>query len=453
LALVSVGESQDGGDGAMKKTRLMLMFTKILSSGPQVRMKRGLFQTSLVLLLLGVLSVVLSVPDAMSASTETPYKIGILMSVTGPFSAMGSAGREGALLAVERINSQGGINGHPLELLLYDDQSDPSKGVLALQKLVHEDRVLGIGGPISTGVGMACVPIAEEAKVSMICLNSSSWTIAVKPWNTPNPPSNIRQWIFKPTFDSIFQYMVIYSMLKEKGVAKVASINANHAMGKAMRDAMEATYKKAGLDVVIWEEYGAQDTDMTAQLMKMKKSNFDAIVISGGEMAGGITYKQAREMGITKPIAGMPPLANVKIIGTLGKALDGFLVPSYAADLSPELLAADDPQRPAVAELTKLIAAKTGRSRADGANANGWDSVFLLADALRRANPDLNDLGKARAQVRDALETTKGFVGTIAMGDMSKWHEIPAPMILTMVKNGTLLPIGKKLSPTWKDLQ
>jgi ABC-type branched-subunit amino acid transport system substrate-binding protein len=106
-----------------------------------------------------------------------------------------------------------------------------------------------------------------------------------------------------------------------------------------------------------------------------------------------------------------------------------------------------------VAELTKLIAAKTGRSRADGANGNGWDAVFLLADAIKRANPDLNDLGKGRAQVRDALEKTKGFVGTLAMGDMSKWHEIPAPLIPTMVKSGALLPTGKKFSPTWKDLE
>jgi hypothetical protein len=72
---------------------------------------------------------------------------------------------------------------------------------------------------------------------------------------------------------------------------------------------------------------------------------------------------------------------------------------------------------------------------------------------LKRANPDLTNLEKARSQVRDAMETIKGFVGNQAMGDMTKWHEIPAPMIPCEFKGGKLLIVGKKITPTWADLE
>jgi len=89
----------------------------------------------------------------------------------------------------------------------------------------------------------------------------------------------------------------------------------------------------------------------------------------------------------------------------------------------------------------------------DGAHANGWGAVFFFADALKRSKADLNDLVKARTQVRDAMETAKGIVGSMMMGDMTKWHEILAPLIPTVVKSGALVPIGKKFSPTWANVE
>ena len=94
-----------------------------------------------------------------------------------------------------------------------------------------------------------------------------------------------------------------------------------------------------------------------------------------------------------------------------------------------------------------------GRRGGGGSHTAGWDGIQVFADALKRANPDLADLAKARAQVRDAVATVKGFVGTQAMGDMTKWHEIPAPMIPCEFKEGKLIIMGKKIMPTWADLE
>jgi branched-chain amino acid transport system substrate-binding protein len=275
----------------------------------------------------------------------------------------------------------------------------------------------------------------------------------MKPWDISKPPTNLRHWIFKAGLDPVYQDMAVYKMLRDiGGIKKLAHINVNNAMGKAMRTAFEATSKGAGFEVVIWEEYDQGDTDMLPQLTKVKSVDFDAIIISGAEVAGGIVYKQAREMGIKKPILGMPPLVLGKIIEAVGGSLDGFKVPAYVIELS-ETLPPNDPQRPVVAELNKLVVEKTGLKRADSSHATGWDGVCIYADILKRANPDLSDIHKARRQVRDAMETVKGYIGCQVMGDMTKWHEIPAPMIPCEFKGGKLVIVGPKILPTWADLQ
>jgi branched-chain amino acid transport system substrate-binding protein len=387
-----------------------------------------------------------------AGAASAPYKLGLVSSITGFMSPMGTGARDAAKLVVAQINSRGGINGHPIELIIYDDGSDPSKGVMAYKKLIGEDKVLGIMGPVSTGIAMACAPIAEKAGVPVFSLNSSSWVVALKPWDLPNPPAKVRHWIFKAGIDPIFLYQGMFRILKDHGATKIAHMNVNNAMGKAMKRALAASHERAGIDVVIWEEYGREDTDLTVPLTKMKATNFDAIVISGAEMAGAIGYKQAREMGITKPIVGMAPLAMAQIVQALGKSLDGLMVGTFPVSLG-DALPMDDPQRKPVMELTKLVQENTNRKRADTGHAAGWDGVYLFADALKRGNPDLGDLKKARTQVRDAFATIKGFVGTQSVGDVDKWHEVPAPYIPVKLVNGKFVIIGKKGIPSWVDMQ
>ncbi len=276
--------------------------------------------------------------------------------------------------------------------------------------------------------------------------------MAEKPWNIPKPPTKIRNWIFKAGIDPIFQDIAIYQMLRGLGAKKLAHLNVNNAMGKAMRASFEASYKGAGFDVMTWEEYGREDTDLTVPLTKIKGSPFDAIIIGGAEMAGAIAYKQAREMGITQPIIGMPPLGMGKLIEVVGKSLDGLLIPAYVLDLG-EALPADDPQRPPVVELTKLVTENTDSKRADTGHSAGWDGLYICEAAIKIGNPDPSDLQKARSQLRDGFEKVKGFVGVQCIGDMTKWHEIPAPMIPSKVQNGKLVATGKKITPTWADLE
>ena len=386
------------------------------------------------------------------AAAEQPYKIGFITSVTGFMGPMGSGARDAAELVTERINSQGGINGHPLELALYDDGSDPSKGVMALKKLINEDKVLMVVGPLSTGIAMACAPIADQTPIPLFAQCSSSWAVALKPWELPHPPQNIREWVFKTGIDPIFHDVAIFKMLKKVGARKLAHLNVNNAMGKAMTASFKSSYQDAGFEVLVWEEYGPTDTDLTVPLTKIKASGCDAVIIAGAEMAGAIAYKQAREMGMKQPFIASPPLVMGKIMAALGDSLDGLQVPSFVVNLGEDL-STDDPQRKPVVELNELIRSRTKSPRADTGHTAGWDGIYLAKAALESADPDLSDLKKARTQVREALENLKGYVGVQAVGDMSKWHEIPAPMIPCEVRGGKLIAIGEKITPTWADME
>jgi branched-chain amino acid transport system substrate-binding protein len=378
-----------------------------------------------------------------------PYRVGLITSITGVMASMGTGVRDATLLAAEEINAKGGINGHPVEVIVYNDESDPSKGVIVAKKLISEDKVLAIMGPISTGIAIAVADLAEKSEVPTFVQNSSSASVALTGWKPPTAPAEVRKWVFKLGIDPTYFILDTYKMMAADGnIKKIAFLGANNAMGQAFKQTIELTYKAAGLEVVAWEQYEPADTDMTAQLTRIKSANPDAIYLGGAEMAGGIAYKQARSLGLTQPIYGAPPLVMFQIVDSLGASLDGLKVPAYLIQFG-EGCPTTDPQYKAVIALTNGIKAKTG-ARADTGHGSGYDTMYLFADALTRANPDLADLTKARAAFRDALGSTKGFVGSYLMGDMTAWHDLPAPYLPCEVKDKQLKITGDKLFCNWQ---
>jgi len=213
---------------------------------------------------------------------------------------------------------------------------------------------------------------------------------------------------------------------------------------------MTATIGKAGYELVASESYEPSDTDMSAQLTRLKGKQFDVLLIGGAEMAGAIAYKQARALGITQPIYGNPPLVIASIVNSLGKDLNGLKVPGYLANLGVDV-PKSDPMYGPVNELTNLVQQKYS-SRADTGYGTGWDGVNLTAMALQGATIGLTDLAKDRTAVKDAFKNLKGFVGSYCEGDMTQWQDIPTPMLPVEVQDGKVVVVGEKISISWKDL-
>ncbi len=108
-----------------------------------------------------VLSVFLLFVNAYAKDAKEPYKIGALFAVTGPASFLGEPEKNTALMLQEQINKAGGINGHPLEIIIEDTKSDETQAVLSAKKLLENDKVLAIIGPSTTGESMALGPYYE----------------------------------------------------------------------------------------------------------------------------------------------------------------------------------------------------------------------------------------------------------------------------------------------------
>ncbi len=342
-------------------------------------------------------------PATPAATSQEPYKIGLINSFSGYMAPMGQPERDSALMLEEKLNKAGGINGRPIKLIAYDDESDETKGVLAIKKLINDDKVLGMIGTAASGIAMAQVPVAEDAGVPFITMQSAKSTIV---------PA--KKWIFKLPLSEGFYVEGIYRWLKGEGYTKVAWLSQGAGFGKEATKYLDSTAGQQGLTVVVKEEYGPTDTDMKPQLTKVKSSGAQALVVYGAEAAGAIAVRQAKELGINVPIIGPESLTLPAIMSNkeLRDGLEGMFILAHKADVW-EQLQDNDAQKPLIKALADDLKAKYGASR----TISMWegvasDALTLMVNAIKKANPDTSKLDDARGKIRTAIEQTTGMIGT-----------------------------------------
>lgn len=349
-----------------------------------------------------------------AAPTGEPYKIGFVNSLSGYMAPMGTPERDAVLLLEEKINSEGGIGGRPLKIIVYDDQSNESQGVIAVKKLIEQDKVLGIIGTSASGIAMAEAPVVEEAKVPWVTMQSSRAILS--------PP---KKWIFKLPLSEKFYIGGLYQYLKEQKLQKIGLLTQGAGFGKEAKKYFEDTAQSNGFTIVANESYGPNDTDITAPLTKIKAANPDVLVVYGAEAAGAIAVRQAKEIGIKAPIVGpesltMQAIMNVK---ELRDGLNNFIAAGHKPDVWQQLPDSDQ-QKKVIADFDALIKKKYNRglSMWDG---NGYDAFMVMINALKKATPDPTNVEQARQKIRDAIEETKGFVGVANIISYSaQEHEI-----------------------------
>ncbi len=350
----------------------------------------------------------LACSSAATSNTQEPYKIGFVNSSSGYMAAMGSQEKDTVVMLEEKVNKEGGINGRPLKITYYDDESDESKGVLALKKLINDDKVLGILGAAASGIAMAEAPVAEEAQVPLITMNSS-YSVLLNPQ---------KKWVFKGVGSERFLMEGIYNYLKSKNLTNFAWLSQGAAFGREARNYVQETAKAKGFTLAANEEYGPSDTDMKAQLTKIKASNPQALVVYGAEPAGAVAIREARELGITVPIVAPPSMTMGAIMNVkeLREGMEGAIVVGWKPDVW-EQLPDSDPQKKLNEDFDKLMRAKYGSNfkRLEFSMGQGHDTFTVMINALKKVNPDPSKLQDARAKLRDAIEQTKGYVGPYAL--------------------------------------
>ena len=324
---------------------------------------------------------------------QEPIRVGAFVSATGPAAFLGDPEQKTLEMYVERINAAGGILGRKLQLHVYDDAGDAEKARTFVKRLIEQDRVDVIVGGSTTGTTMAAVPLVEEAKLPFVSLAGA--VVIVEP---------TKKWVFKTPHTDRMACEKIFADMKARGLAKVALISGAGGFDKSMRAECLKVAGASGVEIVADETYGASDNDMTAQLTKIRASGAQAVLNAGFGQGPAIVTRNYRQVGLSLPLYQSHGVASKEYIKLSGPAAEGVRLPA-AALLVAELLPDGDAQKPVVVAYRK---AYEDRFKSDVSTFGGhaYDGLMLAVEAMRRA-------GSAdRAKVRDALEATKGYVGT-----------------------------------------
>lgn len=330
--------------------------------------------------------------DAGSATTTGPIVVGMYGSLTGDGASFGVSSREGTELAVDEVNTAGGLlGGRRIQLLVEDDQSLPEQATSAVTKLITQDRVIAVLGEVASRRSLAAAPVAQRYQVPMITPSSTNERVTA-----------VGEYIFRVCFIDPFQGEVLakfaYNDLKARRVAILRDTQQDYSVG--LTDSIVRHFTSLGGEVLDPVSYSTGDADFKAILTRVRGQKPDAIFATGYYPEAAIIVRQARELGLTMPILGGDGWVGDALKNGREALNNTFISNHYSGD-NPA---------PVVQNFVKAYRARFGRDP-DSIAALAYDSVKVLADAITRAG---STEGRA---LRDALATANvaGVTGQLRM--------------------------------------
>ena len=313
-------------------------------------------------------------------------KVGVFTDLSGPTASFGESIKNGIQLAADEINNAGGINGKKIELYFKDDEGRPETAKKVVEELITEEKVDVLIGDVASTNSLAAAPVAQLAKIPMITPASTNLKV-----------TEVGDYIFRTCFIDPLQGEAMakfaFYQLNLRRVAIFSDVNSDYSKG--MSENFKKTFIALGGKIVSENVYTQQDDNFKGQLKVIRKSKPDAIYLPGyyGETAR--IAKEARELKMNMPLLGGDGWDSPDLWNLGGKALNNsYITNHFASDNSSSAV-----QNFIVKYETKF------KSKPDTLAALGYDTVYLLADALKRAK---TSDGK---NLRDALQQTRDFSG------------------------------------------
>jgi branched-chain amino acid transport system substrate-binding protein len=336
------------------------------------------------------------------ALAEDTIKIGSVLSITGPASFLGEPEDKTLRMYFDKINSAGGVAGKKIELVTYDDGGDASKARTFATRLIEDDKVVAMVGGSTTGATMAMIPVFEEAQVPFISLGGGIEII-----------DPVRKYVFKTPHTDKMACEKIFENLKQRKLTKIALISGTDGFGASMRAQCVKVAPTYGIEILTEETYGPRDSDMTAQLTKIKSTaGVQAVVNPGFGQGPAIVTRNYAQLGMSAtPLYQSHGVASKSFIDLAGASAEGVRLPA-AALLVGDKLPDSDPQKKVVVDYKKTYE-DTTKQPVSTFGGHAYDGLFILVDAIKRAN------GTDSKKIRDEIENTKGFVGTGGIVTMS----------------------------------
>ena len=359
-------------------------------------------------LTLGALAMAAFTTCALAAD---PIKIGVAGPFTGGSSSMGVSMRDGVRMAADEINKAGGVLGRQLLLVERDDEAKNERGVQIAQELINKEKVAATVGYINTGVALASQRFYQEAKIPVMN-NVATGSLITHQFD--DQPEN---YIFRNSaHDSIQAPMIVDEAIVRRGFKKVAILADSTNYGQLGRDDLEKALALKNIKAVAVEKFNIKDVDMTPQLLKAKEAGAEAILTYAigpelAQIANGMT-----KLGWKVPMVGSWTLSMANFIDNAGPGGEGARMPQTF------IQEPTTPKRQSfIVNYLKTFNPKNSRIDSPVSAAQGYDSIYLLAAAIKQAGS--TDGPKIKAALEDLKTPVEGVVTTYNKPFTAKDHE------------------------------
>lgn len=371
-------------------------------------------------------AVVLVVVSAVSAAGAgqrgaAAVELAMISPLTGPLSFVGQDNRAGVLAAVREINRAGGVRGRPIRLTIFDDGSNPSQGVVHMQRIASEDKYVGVIGSGFSSVGLAVAPIVAAARIPYISMASSAAQV------TPAKP-----YYFMTTATSrLFAYSMA-AQLRRAGIRRIALMNDNGGFGQEGQRNVKELASRYGFQIVEEITFPLTSTSFTAELTRVKNSNAQALWLWNATSLAVTITKEAKQLGLTQRLVFTGGNASPQFLGPACPEANGALINTYIGPVA-QFVSRTHPSRAIALRVNRLIG-KQGSTF----NYDGYTAVRMFRQAMLSG-------GFSRAAINTALETRmRGFAGPGGRYFYSRVNHSglqTSSMVVSNIRNCRMVPV------------
>ncbi|MBE0416263.1 MAG: ABC transporter substrate-binding protein [Coriobacteriia bacterium] len=330
--------------------------------------------------------------DDGAASAE-PYRIGAVLSLSGTYAGLGEPEKNTIEMEVERINEAGGVNGRSIVVLIEDDATDAETAVAVTTRLIEQDEVIALIGATGTGGTMAMRQEVDRAGIPQVSIAGGTVITA-----------DFDPLVFQTPWSNSLVVPFTFRYLEEQGISKIAVIADSGGFGADGVAVIKDQITGTSLELVAEESFNPGDTDMTAQLTKIKGSGAEAVLLWNAGREAATVAKNMATLDLGVPLIGSHGNARVEFIEGAADAAEDFV---FAAGkvLIPEAYGTDSEEYEVATDFIERYTERFGKAP-DTFAGHAYDALYIIVEAMKRL-----DEGFTAEELRDEIEKTSGFVG------------------------------------------
>lgn len=335
-------------------------------------------------------------------------RIGAVLPLTGSAAVWGQNAKMGMDLAVQEMNTAGGISGETIVILYEDSQSDPRMATTALQKLITYNRIQVVIGDIASSSVLAMAPIAERNRVVLLSPGASNPDISeagefiFRNWQSDALEGDV---------DAAFAWETLHWR-------RIAVLYIDNAFGTAIQRVFASRFRSLGGEIVALEGFAQGESDFRAQLTKLKSITADGLYLPGYPPEVAQLLKQKQELGVRLSILSTQSFDDPQILSTAGNAAEGVI---FSVPKPP------DTSDPIVSRFRESYLAAY-QKQPGVCSDSGYDSVRIIAWAIKIAGKDGSAIQRQLTQLRD-------FAGAAGITTFDSHGDVIKPFIFKVVRN------------------